>query len=115
MKVEEYIRVVEGIAEKRGWKPNPDREIVSELVEGLLKNKERYGKTYCPCRVVSGIEDLDKKIICPCVYAEEDVREYGRCFCGLYVSVDVFEGRKEIPKVIPDRHAEFLLKRLAEK
>jgi ferredoxin-thioredoxin reductase catalytic chain len=30
--------------------------------------------------------EADKDIICPCVYRENDMKEYGSCYCGLYVS-----------------------------
>ncbi len=109
MTPEEYLEVLGRIAERRGWKMNPDGEIVLELAEGLLKNRERYGISYCPCRVVTGIRDIDRKIVCPCVYAENDIMEHGRCFCGLYVSPEVHSGEREMPVVIPDRHAEYVL------
>ena len=32
--------------------------------------------------------DWDKDIICPCIYREPDVVEYGSCYCNLYVSRD---------------------------
>jgi len=34
----------------------------------------------CPCRLASGNRDWDRDIICPCIYREEDVRAYGRCY-----------------------------------
>jgi len=108
MKAEEYIKILERVAERRGWKLNPDKEILLELAKGLLKNRERYGLAYCPCRIVVGKKEIDRKIVCPCVYAEEDIKDYGRCYCALYVDKEVFEGKKKMPPVIPDRHAEFL-------
>ncbi|AKG90857.1 Ferredoxin-thioredoxin reductase, catalytic subunit [Geoglobus ahangari] len=108
MTPEEYVEVLSKVAERRGWALNPDKDIVLELARGLLTNRERYGIAYCPCRVIVGDRETDRKIVCPCVYAEADIREYGRCYCGLYVSRDVAEGEREIPKVIPDRHAEAL-------
>ncbi len=109
MNPEEYLKVVERIASSKGWKPNPDREILLELANGLLENRKRYGRTYCPCRIVTGNHEIDRKIICPCTYAEDDIKNYGRCFCGLYVSDEVFEGKKTPPVAIPDRHAELIL------
>ena len=57
-----------------------------ELLEALLKNKDRYGYMVCPCRLASGDRENDKDIICPCVYRAPDVEEYGSCYCNLYVS-----------------------------
>ncbi len=108
MSPEEYLKVIERIASSKGWKPNPDREILLELARGLLENREKHGRAYCPCRIVTGDYEIDRRIICPCIYAGDDIAEYGRCFCGLYVSEEVFYGRKEAPVAIPDRHAEFI-------
>jgi ferredoxin-thioredoxin reductase catalytic chain len=89
-------------AEEGGYHLNPDKEFTRELVEGLIVNEERYGYPSCPCRLASGnkIEDLD--IICPCDYRDADVVELDTCYCGLYVSKAVVEGKKLIGK-IPER------------
>jgi ferredoxin-thioredoxin reductase catalytic subunit len=70
----------------KGYYFNVDRERTMELLEALLQNKERYGYMACPCRLASGDRENDKDIICPCVYREPDVEEYGSCYCNLYVS-----------------------------
>ncbi len=81
---------------------NKDKEFVMQIIDGLLKNEERYGYRCCPCRLASGDKEKDKDIICPCVYSLEDIKEYGRCYCGLYVSQDFNEGK--IPyKIVPER------------
>ncbi len=73
-----------------------------ELLEGLLLNKDRYGYTCCPCRLASGDRKKDQDIICPCTYREEDVEEFGSCYCNLYVSKEWNSG--EIPhEYIPER------------
>jgi ferredoxin-thioredoxin reductase catalytic subunit len=64
----------------KGYFFNRDRQKVNELLDALLFNKERYGYMCCPCRLASGERDWDRDIICPCVYRDEDVREYGRCY-----------------------------------
>ena len=74
------------IQEPKGYYFNKDRDRVFELLEGLLRNKERYGYSVCPCRLASGERADDKDIICPCVYRAPDVAEYGSCYCNLYVS-----------------------------
>ncbi len=40
----------------------------------------------CPCRLACGDREKDRDIICPCTYRDQDIKEYGRCYCGLYVS-----------------------------
>jgi ferredoxin-thioredoxin reductase catalytic subunit len=108
MDVEGYLKVFERVAERKGWKVNPDSELVRSFAEGLLKNKERFGLAICPCRIATGKREVDRLIICPCTYAEDDIREYGRCYCGLYVSEEYIE--KGLPEVtVPDRHVRYYL------
>ena len=86
--VEKLYGMLKKVQEPKGYFFNKDKGRVFELLEALLLNKERYGYTSCPCRLSSGDRDKDKDIICPCVYREADVREYGSCYCNLYVSED---------------------------
>jgi len=86
MDIEELYENLKKIQEPKGYFFNKDKEIVFELLKGLIENKERYGYMVCPCRLSSGERDNDKDIICPCVYREPDVKEYGSCYCNLYVS-----------------------------
>lgn len=90
-------------AKAGGYFLNPDKEFVLELCEGLLKNKERYGYMACPCRLASGVRDEDLDIICPCDYRDGDIEKYGGCYCGLYVSKDVFEGKKKLSSIPESR------------
>jgi ferredoxin-thioredoxin reductase catalytic chain len=88
--------------ESEGYYFNEDRDRVFELLEALITNKERYGYMACPCRLSAGDREHDNDIICPCVYREPDVEEYGSCYCNLYVSEEW--NRDKIPhKYIPER------------
>jgi ferredoxin-thioredoxin reductase catalytic subunit len=89
-------------AESAGYHLNPDVEVTKELVRGLLVNEARYGYWACPCRLAAGQKADDLDIICPCDYRDPDLTDYGTCYCGLYVSQAVVEGRKEIG-TIPER------------
>ena len=80
------------IQEPKGYYFSKDHEHVMTLMESLLVNKERYGYMVCPCRLSSGDREADKDIICPCVYREPDVAEYGSCYCNLYVSKEWNDG-----------------------
>jgi ferredoxin-thioredoxin reductase catalytic subunit len=42
--------------------------------------------------LASGVREQDKDIICPCDYREQDVAEYGSCYCSLYVTKEWNEG-----------------------
>ena len=86
MDVEKLYTMLEKSQTAQGYFFNADRERTMELLEALLKNKERYGYMVCPCRLASGDRENDKDIICPCVYRAPDVEEFGSCYCNLYVS-----------------------------
>lgn len=64
---------------------NPNERIVDAIIGGLLNNEEKYGEKYCPCRKVTGNIDEDKKIICPCIYHMDEIKEMGHCHCNLFV------------------------------
>jgi len=100
--VEKLYEMLKKIQEHKGYYFNRDKERVFELLEALLVNKNRYGFMSCPCRLASGERERDEDIICPCVYRSPDVKEYGSCYCNLYVSEDWNEGN--IPHVyVPER------------
>lgn len=102
MTVEELYSRLKALQEPKGFYFNKDKDMVFKLLEALLINKERYGYMACPCRLASGDRERDADIICPCVYREPDVKEYGSCYCGLYVSKEWNEGK--IPHVyVPER------------
>jgi ferredoxin-thioredoxin reductase catalytic subunit len=100
--VERLYRKLREEAESGGYHLNPDEEMTRELIEGLLVNEQRYGYQACPCRLASGEKENDLDIICPCDYRDPDVVEYGACYCSLYVSQDVVDGKKKVGS-IPER------------
>lgn len=108
--IDEVRKRAEMDAESRGYKLNPDPAFLNDLLEGLKTNEERYGYPSCPCRFATGIFELDKDIICPCDYRDADVEEFGACYCGLYVSKDVYEGKRKIQPV-PERRPVRLIER----
>jgi ferredoxin-thioredoxin reductase catalytic subunit len=89
-------------AEAAGYHLNPDAAMVRELLNGYLVNQQRFGYPSCPCRLASGKKEEDTDIICPCDYRDPDVEEYGGCYCSLYVSKDVKDGKAKIES-IPER------------
>ena len=86
MTAQELYEMLKKAQEPKGFYFNVDMERTMGLMEALLVNKERYGYMCCPCRLASGDREKDADIICPCVYREPDVVEYGSCYCNLYVS-----------------------------
>ncbi len=102
MTPEKLYQALKKSQEPKGYFFNRDRELVMDLLQALLTNKQRYGYMACPCRLASGDRKQDADIICPCVYREADVAEYGSCYCGLYVSREWNQG--EIPhQYVPER------------
>jgi len=100
--VEKLFEMLQRIQEPQGYYFNKDRERVFDLLEALIINKNRYGYMSCPCRLASGDREKDADIICPCAYRAPDVKEYGSCYCNLYVSREWNGG--EIPhEYVPER------------
>ncbi len=85
MTFKELIQEYKEYAEKQGFLLNPDKKITEGIVRGLLEKEKQFGKRYCPCRRITGNKEEDKKNICPCIYHIEEIKEKGRCLCGLFV------------------------------
>ena len=102
MDTQQLYEMLKKVQEPKGYFFNNDMEKVLELLQGLLVNKERYGFMACPCRLASGDREKDRDIICPCEYRTPDVKNYGTCYCSLYVSKKWNEGK--IPhEYVPER------------
>lgn len=100
------LKFARAVADKNGWSIQPEEDLLSDVLAGLQKNKERYGAALCPCRDSWGDLDYDRDIICPCLYAKDDIEEFGRCYCALFFKKD---GGEEINQVfVKDRRPEEL-------
>lgn len=100
--VEKLYEMLKKVQEPKGYYFNVDKDRVFELLQALLVNKDRYGYMACPCRLAVNDREDDKDIICPCVYREPDVMEYGSCYCNLYVSQE-WNDEKIPHEYIPER------------
>jgi ferredoxin-thioredoxin reductase catalytic subunit len=85
-----------------GYHLNTDVKFTKALVKSLIINEKRYNYQACPCRLATGKKSEDIDIICPCNYRDSDLDEYGTCYCGLYVSQEIKDGKKELGS-IPER------------
>lgn len=92
-------------ADSQGIQLNSDKEFVLDILGGLLQNEERYGYRSCPCRLASGLKERDVDIICPCRYRDDDIREFGSCYCSLYVS-EAWNNNTVPQGVVPERRAQ---------
>jgi ferredoxin-thioredoxin reductase catalytic chain len=102
MTPENFYNILSKYAESQGIRLNKNKPFVMDILRGLLTNEVRYGYRSCPCRLAWGVKEKDADIICPCVYRDPDIKEYGSCFCELYVSEDWNEGRVE-HRHVPER------------
>lgn len=102
MDIKGFYEKLRKVHEPKGYYFNKDINLVYELLESLLKNKETYGYMACPCRLASGDREKDRDIFCPCDYREPDVAEYGSCYCSLYVSEDLNQGHINA-QYVPER------------
>jgi ferredoxin-thioredoxin reductase catalytic chain len=90
------------VAKKQGWKLNPDEGFITLIVEGLTINYNRYGYYNCPCRDTWNDRNKDKDIMCPCAYCVPDQKDFGHCYCGLYLTPKFLKTGKK-PKSLPER------------
>jgi ferredoxin-thioredoxin reductase catalytic chain len=87
MDLEQLLKSVKDYAESQDTlELNPDDRIVISVVKGLLKNEEKYGYRYCPCRPVTGNKEEDAPKICPCKWHKDEIRDMGHCTCNLFVA-----------------------------
>jgi len=100
--VEKTLQKLQDDAEKSGYHLNPDMPFTRNLVRGLLVNQARYGYQACPCRLATGRKEQDLDIICPCDYRDPDLADFGACYCALYVTEPVVQGKQKLTPV-PER------------
>jgi ferredoxin-thioredoxin reductase catalytic subunit len=71
-------------ASKKNYDVNPDLMINTNLKIWLVEMEGIYKKRMCPCFDPSGDKELDKSMICPCKYIDEEIEAYGTCHCALF-------------------------------
>lgn len=103
---EGMIEYCKKVADINKWIFNQDKTTFEDLIEGLLENKKTLGYQSCPCRLASGNRELDRDLICPCDYAQQDVPEMGVCYCNLYMRENYYETINKEFYYIPERRPE---------
>ncbi len=71
-------------ARNRGWSVNSRWMIYTNLKLWIADSEAMYGRRYCPCYEPSGDPDLDRSLICPCQFAQEEIDTTGWCHCTLF-------------------------------
>ncbi|MBU1218158.1 ferredoxin:glutaredoxin reductase [bacterium] len=103
--IDNYIKKLKTSVKNTSYNLTLDEELLTDLCDGLLTGEKSLGYPFCPCRENTGDRKTDLHAICPCIYREQDLAEYGMCYCGLYVSDEfISSGKKPFP--IPDRQFE---------
>ena len=86
MNAKQLRAALERYANSQDFQLNPHEKLVNFLIQGLLHNEQKFGYRYCPCRAITGDPKQNEKIICPCVYHKDEIKQMGRCHCGLFVA-----------------------------
>ena len=82
--IEKLKKQMQKYAESQNFKLNENEKALNGVLSALLRNKKFKGEIYCPCRIVTGNKEQDKKIICPCVYHQGEIELQGHCKCTLF-------------------------------
>ena len=80
----ELRKKLQAYADSQGYKLNPNEKALTGIIRGLLRNKQFKGDIYCPCRIVTGNKEEDKKIVCPCIYHKQEIKDMQHCKCTLF-------------------------------
>jgi ferredoxin-thioredoxin reductase catalytic chain len=81
---DQILKWAKNYAREHGYALNPDDKRLQVVIRGLARNMRKYGEKYCPCRIRSGDNEADKKIICPCEFHRDEIEGEGSCHCSLY-------------------------------
>jgi len=84
----DMLKWAKGYAQQHNLVLNPDEKQLATVIRGLVRNREKFGHKYCPCRLRSGDEEKDRAIECPCVYHTDEIANEGSCHCKLYFKKD---------------------------
>jgi ferredoxin-thioredoxin reductase catalytic subunit len=68
----------------RGWSVNPRWMIYTNLKLWIADSEAMYGRRYCPCYEPSDDAELNRRLICPCQFAQEEIDTTGWCHCTLF-------------------------------
>ena len=82
-------RWLEKYCAQKGYALNPSWMMTTSLKSNLCEMEATFGKRYCPCFEPSGDAELDKKMMCPCTFIDDEIKEYGTCHCALFGPKDL--------------------------
>jgi len=71
-------------AKSQGFAFNEDIDRLNLIMKGLYNNAVKHGAAYCPCRIRTGDSENDNRIICPCAFHKDEIKQQGFCHCRLF-------------------------------
>jgi ferredoxin-thioredoxin reductase catalytic subunit len=80
---------LEKYAKQKNYALNPSWMMLTNLKSNLCEMEATFGKRYCPCFEPSADEELNKKMMCPCKFIDDEIAEYGTCHCALFGPADL--------------------------
>lgn len=83
--LERVRRMVERHARSHGLALQSDRGQLQYVLDGLVANLLERGRTYCPCRALTGDPERDGENICPCRHHHREIEQSGECECSLFL------------------------------
>lgn len=89
--IKEQDEWIKKYAKQKGYKINPHWMFYTNLKLWLIESQKTFGKRYCPCYEPSGDQNFDRKLLCPCKFAEEEIQKQGTCHCVLFGRGDLSE------------------------
>ena len=78
-------------AAKKGFRVNPHWMFYTNLKIWIAESESTFGKRYCPCFEPVENPDVNKRLLCPCSFAEEDIQKRVSCHCVLFGKGDLTE------------------------
>ena len=87
--VKKQHRWIVKYAAQKHYALNPSWMMSTNLEIWLSEMEATFGKRYCPCFEPSGDAALDKRMLCPCEFIEDEIEEYGSCHCALFGRADL--------------------------
>ena len=71
---------------KKGYSVNKDPMFNTNLKLWLAEAEDTFGKRVCPCFSPTLDAEMDRKLVCPCEFLDEDIAMKGTCHCTLFAA-----------------------------
>lgn len=88
-KVKKQDKWMQKYIAKNNYALNPSWMMSTNLKIWLSEMEATFSKRFCPCFEPSSDAELNKKMMCPCEYVEDEIKEYGTCHCALFGRADL--------------------------